>query len=825
MLSEGATVLTPNNRLGNELVQQYFQYSGGATLDKPSCYPYRNALIQAYEQLMQKRPFALHPVLLSLSSCQHLWHQIIRAEPKITYTKGLLQEIISAWETCENWLIDPKNSQFQHTPQTQVFQKLWQKFNQKLLELNALSEYQLVSYMIKAQDTVFSSTVIWVCFDEFNPQQLSLQNYLQEQGNTQYLYDLQSNNIHTSVLRTQNDKEEYQQLFAWLEQRIQEDPSKIGLVIPDLQQQFSSLERQLSEHFDLALFDISLGRPLSEFPLIDHALSWLQLDNKRLNPHQISLLLQSPWLYQAKEEFLERSQYLQDNQFLQNQSSSWPLFIQDIENKLPKLAHILKALEPYPEKASPSEWIDIFQNRLNTLGFPGENGLNSHNFQYLNRFTSLFDEFRQFQFISPNLKKNEALEALIQLTNNTIFQPQKTKAPIQICGLLEASGCEFDKLWVMSLTDKCLPQKPRLSAFIPPTMQRECAMPHSQSERELDFAQKTLERLIKGSHYTVFSYPKLQGDTPNLPCPLIIDYPEHPTLNSLKPQIEFTQLITYEESYQVPLLSEEKIVGGTALLGCQAKCPFKAFAQFRLKAEPQKGLLIGLDAKDKGILLHHVMELLWKALENQKTLQQETPFVLEQYIDQAIDTALLQKNNKLPEIIAEIEKIRLKRLIKLSLEWEKQRPCFSIIALEQTYTINLSGIDFSVRVDRIDQVNDAKWVIDYKSNLASAKPWNEDRPTEPQLLLYALLDRDINTLILMQLKTGKVLCSGISEPHQDIQGIVGLDKNTSWEEQREVWHQQLSQLAQEFKNGDCAPKPATPTLCQQCEFPELCRYP
>lgn len=131
------------------------------------------------------------------------------------------------------------------------------------------------------------------------------------------------------------------------------------------------------------------------------------------------------------------------------------------------------------------------------MGFPGDYGLNSENYQCLNRFITLFDEFRQLAVFNTNLTKAEALEAFHHLTHHTIFQAQKNNAPIQVTGLLEASGCEFDSLWVMGLTDQCLPNKVRLSAFVPSYLQRELSMPHSLPERELQFARQILQRLQK----------------------------------------------------------------------------------------------------------------------------------------------------------------------------------------------------------------------------------------------------------------------------------------------------------------------------------------
>ncbi len=154
----------------------------------------------------------------------------------------------------------------------------------------------------------------------------------------------------------------------------------------------------------------------------------------------------------------------------------------------------------------------------------------------------------------------------------------------------------------MGLSDQTLPQKVHLSAFIPPPLQRTLAMPHSNPTRELHFAQQLLQRLNNGSKEApVFSYAQLQGDNPLLPCALITHYPHFKAL----PVLTVNQppaLVEYDESYQIPLTATEQLSGGTALLGNQAKCPFKAFAHYRLMAKPLPELSEGIDNKDKGLL-------------------------------------------------------------------------------------------------------------------------------------------------------------------------------------------------------------------------------
>lgn len=828
LLAGGATVLTPNNRLSAALLQEYFTFCKARTVNKPKCYPYNTALIKAFNQLKYQNPEQVYPILLNDAQCQHLWRTIIKSDQGITYSEGLLRSVMEAWKHCEQWQISSDNQEFNYTPQTRTFQKWWQRFNKKLAHINAINEHQLIPYLMNTRAPVLSQTVIWVCFDDFNPQQLTLQRHLNHINSTQYQYDLKDKQIFPHVCTAKDNREEYQQLISWLKFKVEQGEQRIGVVIPNLEQESRSLQRTFLQHFDHELFNISLGEPLSEFLLVAHGLAWLSLNCNNLDPALAALLLQSPYIGYAKSEYLSRSQLLQDSTLLQKPRFSLAAFIKETYQSAPKLAELLNSIAPYPDIATPDEWIELFQNRLNAVGFPGDTGLNSENYQCFNRFSSLFDEFRQLNLLSQSLGHKEAIDAMTQLANNTIFQAQKTNAPIQISGMLEASGCEFDSLWIMGLNDQCLPKRPRLSAFIPPKVQRDLLMPHSLPSRELLFARQTLQRLERGSAETIFSYSKMQGDTPNLPCSLILNYPPYELISISAKPLTKTCVESHNDNYLIPLLPDEKISGGTALLANQAKCPFKAFAEHRLKAKPTPQNNDGLDAKEKGIIIHKIMELLWRTLGSQKQLLSLNSLVLDKYIEQAIHSALsttIQKNADLfPEPVQEIEFIRLKRLVVSLLEWEKQRPEFEIAALEESYSINLAGLDFSVRVDRLDKVDGAKWVIDYKSSLPSSKPWNEDRPTEPQLLLYTLLDKEINTLILMQLKTGATLCSGLSETKLDIKGISSLKKEESWEERRNEWQQNLTLLAEELQQGHSPPQPASAAVCSQCDFQNLCRY-
>ena len=826
-LAKGATVITPNNRLSERLLQDYYAFQTKQTLDKPKCLPYSTALIQAYNNFtFCKIKGTNHPLLLSTMQCRHLWKQSIVLDESMCLNNGLLEQIMQAWTQCLQWGVNPENQEFEYTNQTSLFRSWWQKVNETLSKKNLITEFHIIPYLINNKASVFSKTIIWYCFDDFHPQQRNLQNYLESQGQTQYHYSLKESNTLPRLLATQDTKAEYQQVIAWLQLQLNEGYQRIGLVVPNLQEESSSLQRALLHHISASDFNISLGQPLSAFTMVAHAWVWLSLDSKGISSHQAALLLQSPYLGQANTEFLKLSQYLQESKLLQQQTFSLFALAEDLKSHAPLRAEILSQLKAYPKEASANTWVNLFQERLRLLGFPGDNYVDSEHYQCFQKLEGSFDDFRQLQLLQKALTLQEALAAFKDILDTTIFQPQKKLAPIQISGLLEASGCEFDVLWVMGLTDSTLPQSTHISAFIPAKLQKTMQMPRSLPEKELHFAKQRLQRLKNGCAEAVFSYPILSKDTPNLPCTLITEYPHFQPIPFLSTKATALQVL--EESYHIPFTEEESRSGGTAVLANQAKCPFKAFSEHRLKARVTPMLRDGLDNKLRGELLHKVMELIWKNLKTHQILVHLSQEVLESLVDTAIVAALTPITTAYPHLFTSttqgIESQRIKKIILDCLAWEKQRLPFEVIATESSFSIILGGFTFQVRIDRIDKIEGSKWVIDYKSSLPASKSWKEDRPQEPQLLLYSLSDEAINALFFMQLKSGKLQFSGLSEADLGIPGVSFLKKEESWANRTSHWKSQLTALIEEFQEGHCPPQPSSQSICQFCDFQNLCRF-
>ncbi|MBA2651931.1 MAG: PD-(D/E)XK nuclease family protein [Tatlockia sp.] len=822
-----AIVITPNNRLSKELIGEFFRSNPESIQDKPICLPYSAFLHLSFKKLCHNLPQKAHPLILTNQQSRFLWRQILAKSTNELLNEGLLQALEEAWARCHLWQIDFNHLSFAQNPQTLEFQHWALQLEQELTKIAAISEEQIATYLFSQPYIYQYPRLIWACFDDYTPQQLALQDYFGAKGCPNFHYDLSEQKTTPSCYAAKDNNDEYQQVFTWLNDCLAKGKKRIAVVVPELKTEAQRIKRLLQQQL-AGQFNISLGQALSDYPLVAHALCFLQMDEEKLSVSQAQLILHSPYLAHSKTEMLARAQFREESKTLQELYFPKATLIKELKNSTPKLAELLTCLVNYPEKDSPQAWINHFKNRLRLLGFPGEYPLNSATYQCYQRFLALFDEFKQFALVCDEMTSAEAFAQFKNLAQSTIFQAKNEQAPIQILGLLEAAGSTFDSLWVTGLTDLCLPQKTRLSAFIPFSLQREKRMPYACPERELQLAAKALGRLSSSSSQLVFSYPQLSEDKPNLPSPLIAGLPSFLPYEIYK-KTAALPLDNVVEPYEIPFGENEKVAGGTAILANQAKCPFRAFATHRLHAKAALTISDGPDARERGQLIHKVMEVLWQSLKNQKTLLNLDSHHLDKLIEQAIEQALAplieQRSYSFSTLIQEVEFAKLKMLVHACLDWERQRPAFEVEALEGAFTINLAGTNFSLRVDRLDKLEDgSKWIIDYKSTMPASLPWKEERPKEPQLLLYALLDESINGLLFAQLKAGQIICKGLTAENHSLQGLSTLKKGEDWQDYRQHWQEQINELAEEFSQGHCQPKPSSKSVCQSCDLQNLCRF-
>jgi RecB family exonuclease len=229
--------------------------------------------------------------------------------------------------------------------------------------------------------------------------------------------------------------------------------------------------------------------------------------------------------------------------------------------------------------------------------------------------------------------------------------------------------------------------------------------------------------------------------------------------------------------------------------------------RLRLGANNPDEPVIGFNAAERGNLLHESLAAIWRELKNSSELAKlddSAVHTLVSNITQAIIGKAQARNpRKLGKVYCELEQKRLTQLLCEWLAGERERPAFEVIAIEQEQEIAFAGLTLKLRIDRIDQFsNGDRLLIDYKTGNASAKSWQGERFTEPQLPLYAVTNENIAAISFAQINRKVQKWDGLGELHDTSLNQAGIKPADDWQVQLQEWQSQLQQLASDFISGD-----------------------
>ena len=216
----------------------------------------------------------------------------------------------------------------------------------------------------------------------------------------------------------------------------------------------------------------------------------------------------------------------------------------------------------------------------------------------------------------------DAIRRLSQLSTQRIFQPETRGQPsVQILGVLESAGLQFDGLWVMGMNDDQWPPAPRPNPLLPAELLRAAGTAHASAEVELAFAHAVQQRLRQTAPEQHYSYALADGSRLRRPSPLLVDLPP-PGKAALELPTTLAQtlanaadggLLAVDDAQAPPVAAGERVAGGSWLLRAQAICPAWAFYQYRLGAEAMDAPVEGLDPAARGTLVHAALEAFWRA--------------------------------------------------------------------------------------------------------------------------------------------------------------------------------------------------------------------
>ncbi len=269
----------------------------------------------------------------------------------------------------------------------------------------------------------------------------------------------------------------------------------------------------------------------------------------------------------------------------------------------------------------------------------------------------------------------------------------------------------------------------------------------------------------------------------------------------------------------------------------QSGCPFRAFAERRLGAIDLTPPRPGLDAGQRGTVIHKALEQFWSNLDGSAGLAALTPEHEEQRVRTAVDAALDEFTSRFRLTLTpagrSLEQRRTERVLYRWLDVEKQRSDFSVIAHEHEITLDLAGLTLTGKIDRLDRLADGSTLlIDYKTGRAAKGDWfPEPRMADPQLPAYAVcIDPRPSAIAFARIRPDDLKFEGLAQGDAGTPGIIELASEhykfkelDSWSELLERWQTHLDDLARDFTAGNAAVDPRKPAVCDHCHLHALCR--
>lgn len=872
-LNSGATLVTVNRRLARKMAAEHAAQKTAAGVpawETPQIFPYRAWVEKLYDSLVFHSDSATldkWPGPLSESQELWLWESIIRQSE---YGGELLQAGAAAGTAqgaraiCLQWHLDLEMISELPPPDTEAFIHWSLQFEEACRSKNWCEPARLPDLVAEAirQGCIRTpGDIILAGFDEISPQLESLLLTIESAGTRVSMLEWPPPASEVACQGLADMESEITQAVLWARKLLETDPEKrIGVIVLDLEAARQKIIRIFDDilHPGLVchtgedlerLYNISLGPPLGDYPMIQTALGVLENAGAPISVEFVTQLLRSPFLGGAQTELTRRSLLDRDlrkhgetelgmHQVLEAAGQAGCRLLEK------QLRAFIRISETLPQKQPPSGWAQSFSAMLGALEWPGERSLSSTAFQTHDAWQDGLARFAGMDRVMGPISHGHAVRGLRRLLADTAFQPETGDLPIQVMGVLESAGETFDAAWIMGLHSENWPPPPRPNPLIPIWVQRKANVGHASAERELAYARRVTERLLTCAPRVVISYPRRQGDAQLFPSPLIRQFFQKSqafqplAVSGFWKEMLASAVIEQQSDPNGPAIRDgEFIRGGTGLLKAQAACPFSAFARYRLGAKPLEIPSPGLNAAERGSLVHRCLQLIWESLGAHATLMEKSDADLRAEIEAAVQTALKADAQLKPRTFTDrFLAIEKERLIALLEEWmglERQRAPFFIQAGEAALPVTIGGICLKTFADRIDRLADGRLVIiDYKTGTPSPKDWFTERMSEPQLPLYAVsLDAPPAAVLFGQVRKGESRFMGISEEEHLAPGVGKIGKETCFSGQYATiaellpqWRAELQELAAEVKAGYAVVSPNVPQEnCRYCDLGLLCR--
>jgi probable DNA repair protein len=639
----------------------------------------------------------------------------------------------------------------------------------------------------------------------------------------------------------------------WCCRQLAANPSVRLLVVT----QTASTHRGEIERAFLAhagpVFEFSLGVPLSRVALARAAHLLLRWLDGQLDEQELDWLLSTGYAAANTQESAALQAYMRALRRFSLERTQWTLaaFLGQrcAAELLPaawveRIRAAQRTLGEFVRRPqSPLDWAELAPLLLEELHFATARPLTSAEYQALHRWQLAVENCGSLGFDGRRIGWKSFLSQLGRTLDETLFASESHNAPIQIAGPAESAGLTADAVWFLGADEDAWPAGGAMHPLLPIKIQRDAGMPHATPQLDWEQAEAITGRLLASAHEVHFSFAKQDESGEVRPSRLIAQIAGE--ASALAPELaaparQEPLTVSFEDCTRIPF-PPGKVAGGAGVLTAQSQCPFKAFATARLAAQDWEPAEAGLTPSQRGQLLHAVLHAVWSGLPDGirshaelLSLKDREAFVSGHVRSVFARELRLHLRERMPRRYLELEELRLSRLMIEWLNYEATRVPFEVADTEVKRTVQVAGLTFDLRLDRIDRLNDGtQLVIDYKSGDVSPSAWELPRPDDVQLPLYAGFALEpgetLSGLVFAKVRAGEMKFAGYvgdaaGTLFPGLRGTSPLVKRPFSGEQLAAWRDCIEQLAKDFLAGSAEVDPReAPKTCERCGLQVLCR--
>jgi ATP-dependent helicase/nuclease subunit B len=870
-LDRGATVVTGNQRAARTLRVAFDRRNRTLRLQSwqpPAVMAWDTWMAQLWRELLLDGWTS--KLLLNRSQEHTVWRRILAADAELhsLQTPDSLAEMAAeAWSLLSSYNGQERLRGSAASADTRAFHRWALRFDQQCKVDGLLARAQLESALRVAASAgqlaaETATEIVLVGFDSLMPAQLGLIEGLRDLGKKVEELPLSMTAERRMLITAGDEHQELRAAALGIRKLLEECPhARIAMIVPGLEKERAEVDRTFREILAPELeditasansgpFEFSIGVMLAKTPSIAAALDLLRWCTGSLPLERVSRLLLSSYLAPVTTEYGTRAEFdafeLRRTKLLRPEISlNWFIAALEGSRRKSRLTVLLDKLRAMlmtarrqtknDERRPHSEWAETMRELLTAVAWGAGKKENSIEFQTRLKWESVLDELASLDFDGRRVEFDQALDAVLRIAQQTMFAPESSEAPVQIMGPLEAAGSTFDAIWFLRSGELSWPVPRSSNPLLPWSLQRDLAMPGTDAQTAAEHAQCITRRIAESAATVVFSYAKESAEGRQRQSSAMNGLELEPVAIEEVAVAEMTPIFIetekIEDTGSLPQLPDQVIHGGAEILKLQAACGFRAFAERRLWSTELRTTEMGLDAAERGTIVHLVLEEFWKEVKTQSSLIEMPRSKRESSLERCISIAL-EKSERLSATpwdaaYLDMQRERLRNLLRPWLELELTRPPFTVKLSEKKLTgVQIGPLRLNIRVDRIDVGEHGEIIIDYKTGAANPNEWLSNRPDAPQLPLYAVLSdaEKLEAVAFGQVRAGKDMGlqgfaisdeSGIRMPKQHPENL---------DQQVDEWRRVLTSLAEDFYNGDIRVRPKSfPTTCTYCAQRILCR--